>query len=143
MLTRNVSIVTTDAEIDRCHPVMAQLRPHIARADFVARIRRQMAQGYELACVVEDETPVAAAGFRQLENLAWGRFLYVDDLVTDTTRRSTGCGTLLLEWLLDEARRRNCDALHLDSGVQRFAAHRFYLRHRMSLSSHHFAIELH
>jgi hypothetical protein len=30
----------------------------------------------------------------------------------------------------------------LDSGVQRFGAHRFYLRRRMNITSHHFAIDL-
>jgi coproporphyrinogen III oxidase len=32
--------------------------------------------------------------------------------------------------------------LHLDSGVQRFDAHRFYLRHRMAIVGHHFALPL-
>ncbi|MGZ5001726.1 MAG: GNAT family N-acetyltransferase, partial [Chthoniobacterales bacterium] len=30
----------------------------------------------------------------------------------------------------------------LDSGVQRFDAHRFYLMKRMKISSHHFSLEL-
>jgi hypothetical protein len=30
----------------------------------------------------------------------------------------------------------------LDSGVQRFGAHRFYLRRRMDITSHHFALDL-
>jgi hypothetical protein len=32
--------------------------------------------------------------------------------------------------------------LELDSGVQRFAAHRFYFRERMWISRHHFSLEL-
>jgi hypothetical protein len=32
--------------------------------------------------------------------------------------------------------------LHLDSGVQRFAAHRFYLARRMDITCHHFALKL-
>ena len=137
-----IALPRTDAEINACYPVMAQLRPHVEEHEFLPRVRRQMQQGYELAAVTEGPTPVAVAGFRCGENLAWGRFVYVDDLVTDAHQRSTGCGELLLEWLLAESRRRDCDALHLDSGVQRFDAHRFYLRHRMRISSHHFEIRL-
>ncbi|MGZ5023946.1 MAG: GNAT family N-acetyltransferase, partial [Chthoniobacterales bacterium] len=32
--------------------------------------------------------------------------------------------------------------LTLDSGVQRFDAHRFYLMKRMKISSHHFVLDL-
>ncbi|MBI3921087.1 MAG: GNAT family N-acetyltransferase, partial [Armatimonadetes bacterium] len=85
---------------------------------------------------------VAVAGFRLSENLAWGRFLYVDDLVTDEAERSRGHGQELLEWLLEYAHQQDCDQFHLDSGVQRFGAHRFYLRHGMDITSHHFALKL-
>ena len=39
------------------------------------------------------------AGFRVAECLAWGRFLYVDDLVTVGSARFRGCGQRLLDWL--------------------------------------------
>ena len=81
------------------------------------------------------------AGYRVAHNLAWGKYLYVDDLVTDESRRSSNFGGRLMEWLVQTARDEGCDELHLDSGVQRFAAHRFYLRHGMDIASHHFRIE--
>jgi GNAT superfamily N-acetyltransferase len=62
--------------------------------------------------------------------------------VTDETARSRGHGEAMLHWLIDYARRENCDEFHLDSGVQRFGAHRFYLNHRMDITSHHFALRL-
>ncbi len=137
-----IFLATTDAEITRCFPVLAQLRPHLAESEFLTRVRRQQeTQGYGLAFAEDAGSTVAAAGFRILENLAWGRFLYVDDLVTDAATRSAGHGSALFDWLVARARAENCDALHLDSGVQRFAAHRFYLRHRMDITSHHFALE--
>lgn len=106
------------------------------------RVRRQMAQGYQVLAGWVEGRVVAVAGFRLLENLAWGRFLYVDDLVTDSTERSKGYGDVLMRWLIQHARTLGCDELHLDSGVQRFDAHRFYLAQRMKISSHHFAIDL-
>ncbi len=56
--------------------------------------------------------------------------------------RSKGYGDELFAWLVAHAKANGCDQLHLDSGVQRFAAHRFYLRLRMSMTSHHFALDL-
>ena len=137
-----IRLAHSDQDINRCLPVMQQLRPHLSATDFLPRIRRQMQQGYRLAMFERDNEVVALAGFRVCENLAWGRFLYVDDLITDETRRSSGAGKALFEWLLDVARNEGCQQLHLDSGVQRFDAHRFYLREGMHIAGHHFALSL-
>jgi GNAT superfamily N-acetyltransferase len=140
--TTSVTVARSDAEIAACHPVMSQLRPHVAAEEFVPRVRRQMGQGYELAYLSAEGRPVAVAGFRVLEYLFSGVTLYVDDLVTDSNARSKGYGEQLMQWLVEHARQRGCVSLQLDSGVQRFDAHRFYLALRMRISSHHFALDL-
>jgi PhnB protein len=135
----NISLAESDADIAACYTVMRELRPHIAEDQFLARVRRQEADGYRLALARDADQPVAVAGFRVLENLAWGRFLYVDDLVTLSALRSHGFGAKLLAWLRQRAVQENCAELHLDSGIQRTDAHRFYEREGMTLSSFHFA----
>ena len=136
-----IELAESDEQIAAAYEVIAQLRPHIARDECLPRVRRQQSQGYRLAIVREGKGVVAAGGFRILESLAWGKFLYVDDLSTDSANRSRGFGKQLLDWLIEYARREGCDQFHLDSGVQRFDAHRFYLRERMRISSHHFSLE--
>ncbi len=132
-----ILIAATDADIAGCYPPMRELRPHIAAVDFVSRVRSQERAGYRLAFVREAPEVVAVAGFRIGENLAWGRFLYVDDLVTLPERRSGGYGALLLAWLRDYATRAGCSELHLDSGLEREAAHRFYEREGMTKAAYH------
>lgn len=132
----------TREAVERCHPVMAQLRPHLSLADFTGQALRQSRQGYRLACAEIEGEVAAVAGYRLMENLAWGRFLYVDDLVTDEAWRSHGVGAALFEFLVKTARENECAGMHLDSGVQRFGAHRFYLAKRMDITSHHFAMKL-
>ena len=134
-----VAEARTDEEIRACHAVMRELRPRYGADEFVAQVRRQQAEGYRLAVVRERGEVMAVAGFRIAESLAWGKYLYVDDLVTAQARRSAGHGARLMAWLRDEARREGCVELHLDSGVQRHDAHRFYLRERMAILSHHFS----
>lgn len=101
-----------------------------------------MEGGFQLAMLEEGGVVRAVAGYRLIENLASGRVLYVDDLVTDDDGRSQGFGGQLFDWLTDRAREEDCRTLELDSGVQRFAAHRFYLTKRMTISSHHFRLVL-
>lgn len=138
-----VELATTDADIADCFDVIAQLRPHLKSQDaFVSQVRRQQSEGFQLAFIRVEGRVAAVAGFRIYETLYAGQHLYVDDLVTDANHRSTGLGHALMEWLIALARQHQCNALTLDSGVQRFDAHRFYLRERMHISSHHFAIRL-
>jgi GNAT superfamily N-acetyltransferase len=124
---------------------MRALRTHLADEDaFARRVDEvQRPEGYRLAGVFEDGVASAAAvaGFRVLNNLAWGRFLYVDDLSTLEGSRRRGHARALLDWLVAEAQRLRCDELHLDSGVgpARAAAHRLYLGAGYVISSHHFA----
>jgi GNAT superfamily N-acetyltransferase len=105
-------------------------------------VRTQQREGFELAFLSEKKQVKAVAGFRVGNNLAWGNFLYVDDLVTAENFRSQGHGQKLFDWLVRQARSRGCDEFHLDSGVQRFGAHRFYLARRMDIIAHHFALKL-
>ena len=136
-----IFLAESETQIRRCFPVMAELRPHVVEQEFVERVLRQRREGgYQLAFVEESGAVRAVAGFRIAEFLAWGRILYVDDLVTTSAERSHGHGKALFDWLVAHAKAKDCAQLHLDSGVQRFDAHRFYLRHRMSISSHHFSL---
>lgn len=134
----NIRVATTDAEIAACYPVMRELRHHIREEQFLSRVRSQENTGYRLAYVQEQDGVVAVAGFRVGENLAWGNFLYVDDLVTHSGHRSKGYGANLLSWLKEQAKILGCEQMHLDSGAQRKDAHRFYEREGMSLAGFHF-----
>ncbi len=138
----DIALATTDQDILAAYPVMRELRPHIAQEEFVQRVRTQESAGYRLAVRRTAEGPVAVAGFRIGENLAWGRHLYVDDLVTHPRHRSQGHGTALLNWLREHALTQGCAQVHLDSGMQRKDAHRFYEREGMVKASFHFSQRL-
>jgi GNAT superfamily N-acetyltransferase len=140
--TPEIQVARTDHEIRECSAVMRQLRPHIAEADFVQRVKTQQRAGYQLGYLADGGVVRCVAGFRIVENLASGRVLYVEDLVTGSECRSTGYGQRMLNWLVAQAKAAGCDTLELDSGVQRFGAHRFYLRNRLDIVSHHFRLNL-
>ena len=117
---------------------MRELRSQVRESEFLETVRRLEKGGFRLAYVKEHGDLKAVAGFQVTENLDNGRFMYVEDLVTKPNERSKGYGQRLFDWLIDYAGSHGCAAVTLDSGVQRFDAHRFYLRNRMRISSHHF-----
>jgi GNAT superfamily N-acetyltransferase len=143
MTSARIAIAKTADEIRRCYPVVSELRTHIKNSqELVERVLRQQEQGYQLAFLESDGEICAAAGYRFLDSLFSGKNLYVDDLVTRERDRSRGFGGKLIDWLLKQAREHGCETLELDSGVQRFDAHRFYFTNRMSISSYHFRIKI-
>lgn len=139
----DVHIATTDEEISATFDVMKQLRPHVREADYLQLVRLQEAEvGFRLAALREDNNITCVAGFRFCRSLGWGKYLYVDDLVTDNERRSNGAGKAMFDWLVKYARQAGCDEVRLDSAVYRHRAHRFYLRERMDIACFNFRLAL-
>jgi GNAT superfamily N-acetyltransferase len=134
-----------EGETELAARALLELRPHAAPVEALVtaidRVQRPI--GYRLVASFEDgeRDAAAVAGFRISQMLAYGRYLYVDDLVTAADRRGRGHADRLFEWLYAEAERQQCEQFHLDSGVgpERADAHRFYFRHGLRITSYHFA----
>jgi GNAT superfamily N-acetyltransferase len=140
---RAIKIAETDGEIEKCFPVLAQLRPQFEPENFLAQVRRQMKDsGFRLVYLMEDSEVKAVGGIRTGEWLAGGKYLEIEDLVADETERSKGFGGELFDWICEYARRENCDQIKLVSHVRRFGAHRFYLNKKMIIEAHYFSLAL-
>lgn len=132
-----------DEEIAACYPAMRELRPHLSsQQDFMTRVTRQFEQGYRLLAAWRGTHAVALAGYRLQENLVYGRFLYVDDLVALETERRSRLGQRLLETLADEARAQGCAKLVLDTALSNALAQRFYYRQGMLATAMRFNLAL-
>src|SRR5215475_13201207 len=118
MSTVRLSHIDDAQDCGACFDVMRELRPHLPGAQaFAEQIRRQAAQGYRLLAAWRDGAVAALAGYRVQENLLYGRFLYVDDLVTAAGARGLGLGGQLIDALRMEARRQGCAHLVLDTAI--------------------------
>jgi GNAT superfamily N-acetyltransferase len=137
--TPSIFLPKDDGQIESCFDAFSALRPHLTRELFVPQVRRQESQGYQIVAVMEHGQVSSAAGFRLCEFLAWGRILYIDDLSTLPSSRGKGYAGMLLDWLAAHAQQQGCNAVHLDTGYARHAAHRVYLSKGFELSSHHMA----
>ena len=140
----NIRLLKTDAEILDSFRVMKVLRPHLVQEDYLEKVRRQQENdGYSLLAAIDDHGEISAlAGFRIAEFMAWGKILYIDDLITDPDQKRKGFAGALLDRLDAEAREAGCDGIHLDTGHQRHDAHRLYLNKGFTLSSHHMSKKL-
>ena len=137
-----IDLARTDADKLACFPVLKELRTHLEEAEFLPQLRRLEAQDYQLAFVRDGGEVTAVAGFWVSEAFAYGKYMHVYDLVTGASARSKGHGAALIDFLKSLAKDAGCVQLHLDSGVQRFAAHKFYLREGFRIASHHLMMDL-
>ena len=74
--------------------------------------------------------------------LAWGKILYIDDLITKEKERGKGYSKILLEYVIQIARENLCNEVHLDTGYTRHVAHKFYLKREFELNCHHLVLKL-
>lgn len=124
-------------------PVLRELRPHLTSELFRDVYAEGYGQGLRFtAGYADDGQCVGVAGWRIVVNTSSVRSLYVDDLVTRETARSTGVGRALIAHLEGRARAAGCHELNLDSGTHRTGAHRFYLRERFDIVAFNFSREL-
>lgn len=98
--------LSSDQEIRVTFPAMSQLRTHLNKESYLETVRRmQRSDRYRLAAAFDGDVARCAAGYRISEFLAYGKILYVDDLVTDQNSRSENLGGRMLDWLTEEVRR--------------------------------------
>ena len=123
--------------LSKSEKVHRQLRPALP-SDYVAKMRRVFLGGGGMSIAVNGNDVVGVAVYRTYENTFDGLHMYVDDLVTDETKRSSGVGKALIDHLQSLANDYKCDVFTLDSGTHRQQAHKFYFREGMVVSAFHF-----
>ena len=116
-------------ELIACFPVISALRRNLKNEqEWVSRALEMELRGYRVLAVWEGDRPVALAGYRVMDNLIHGRFLYVDDLITLEDQRGKGRGTALLTELSVIGKDEACRRLVLDTAAANIDARRFYTR---------------
>ena len=131
--------IESDVDLEASFSVMKELRPHLSDpATYAAQIARQRAQGYRLLAAWRDDAIVGLAGYRLQDNLIYGRFIYVDDLVVTASLHRGGLGEGLLQAARQQAVALHCKHFVLDTGLHMALAQRFYFRQGLLAKGMHF-----
>jgi len=137
-----IKTAQTNEDFLKCFDVMQALRPQLTPELFLDLLKKMKVENYSLIFIEENEKAISACGFRYLTSLFDGQYIYIDDLSTLPEARGKGHAGMLFDFIVEKAKAENLKAVHLDSGHQRFDAHRLYLKKGMKIASHHFKIEL-
>ena len=138
-----IKTIKNSEDIAGCFDAFLELRPHLTdRQTFVDQVLAQQKEGYEIAAIAEENDITACIGFRTITTMAWGKILYIDDLITKEKYRGRGYARALLTYATDLAKQWKCEQIHLDTGYMRQAAHRAYLNFGFELHCHHLALKV-
>lgn len=136
-----IKFVESEQDLRKCFEVIQALRPQLTLERLLSLIPEMKKESYRLAFIEENGKAVSACGFRYMTTLFEGRYIYIDDLSTLSEARGKGYAGALFDFVVEIAKTEGLPAVHLDSGHQRFDAHRLYLNKGMKIVYHHFRLE--
>ncbi len=122
MQTREIQLT----ELETAYEVLKELRTELSYDDFENLVYAMRHQEYKMYGLFNGEELITYAGVSVQVNLYWKHHLFVYDLVTKATHRSSGYGKEMLIYLHDIARMFQCERLVLSSNFERTEAHNFY-----------------
>jgi GNAT superfamily N-acetyltransferase len=128
-MQKRIFTVSSKAELERCYPVMKELRPHLSYEDYLSIYEdSHKADGYEIVAIEEKAEILAVMGYRYLSDYVRGKHIYIDDLVTTEKIRSKGLGAELLKFAEELALASGCKSLRLCTGIENERGVSFYDR---------------
>ena len=133
----------TKEEIISNFPILTQLYsidryPHMTKENFARLLPEMQDQGYRQVAAIKDGKTLAVAGFSTAIRLYLGKIMRINDIVVDESWRRQGIGAAIIDRIIEEARKEECVAIVLDTGIERKDTHRFYEREGFTIQSHHF-----
>lgn len=128
-MNKKIFTAQSKADLERCYPVMKELRPHLTFEEYLSIYQEANANdGYQIVAVEEQNKILAVMGYRFLSDYVRGKHVYIDDLVSTETARSQGLGAELLKYAERIAEDEGCRSLRLCTGIDNIRGIRFYER---------------
>lgn len=138
----HIKFALSREEVLQCWPAISELRPHLKKEEYLHKVQQLYEEGVKMLMLEAAGAIPTVAVFRINHYFHRGKNLYIDDLVSLPSHRGKGYARAMLEWIKDYAIEMGCENIHLDSGYQRYDAHRFYLNFGFKMMSHHFVLDL-
>lgn len=124
------------------HRLIQQLTPALSFEEYQGLLSLMLPHNYHMVGAYENDTCIGISGYWLGAKLYSGKYLEIDNFVIDEASRSKGIGKLLLDWMLEEARRFGCRHAMLDAYVENFKAHAFYYREGFVARGFHYLKKL-
>lgn len=119
-MEKRIFTVKDKNDLERCYPVMKELRQHLTFEDYISIYNdSHAADGYQIVAVEDNGQVLAVMGYRFLSDYVRGKHVYIDDLVSTEKVRSQGLGAELLKFAEEIATASGCQKLKIVHGYRK------------------------
>ncbi|MCE3232989.1 MAG: family N-acetyltransferase [Rickettsiaceae bacterium] len=123
-------------------PVLAHMYPDMSQEEYRNILPERVNNGYRMLGVFDDEKCVCSAGFWISYRFYCGKFIQLDNMVSLPDYRSKGVGKLVTDFIKNLGITDGCNKVLIDTYVENFNAHRFFLREGFIIRGYHLNYEL-
>jgi len=134
----NIRIVNKKEDKVACFYLLKQLVESLEKKDFLNKLKQKGNVGYKLIILEDKDKVLAVAGIKFYNSYRFDKYLEIDDFVVDKKNRRNGYGKLLFDWLVEYAKKNNCNSIQLNSRLKLNEAHKFYKKMGMEVSHYRF-----
>ncbi len=118
--------------------LVQQLYPDLTKQKYATMLRDMIPNNYSQVVVFENEKAIALSGIWVNTKLWTGKYIELDNVVTDKNHRSKGAGKMINDFAAEKAKQLGCTCIVLDAFVDNRDAHRFYFRDGYVIRGFHF-----
>jgi GNAT superfamily N-acetyltransferase len=143
-MVKTATMISQVTEPEQLYNLISELYLHINNqdiftADFTSICNKS---GYKVIGKYVNNKLVAILGYRMLYKFAFGKYIYIDDLITLHEYRSRGYGYQLIKWIKIESKKAGYNQIHLDMNINNHLALKFYLNNGFQARAHHLVCQI-
>lgn len=120
------------------YELINQLSTTVSASQYKTMLNEMVANNYKQAVAYMENVPVGVCGFWINTKIYSGKYVELDNVVTDEKYRGKLIGKLLCDFVLAIAKQNNCKTAMLDAYLENEKAHLFYEREGFEKKGYHF-----
>lgn len=125
-------------ELEDLLPLLYDLYPSIDNGVIKTRLYNVAQTDWDCFALKKDQDILAMSGFRIMERICYGKFMYIDHFIVHKDHRGTNITLDLLNHLVKFAIVDGCDSIILDTFVSNSRAQKLWLNNKFKIVGFHF-----
>lgn len=115
-------------EMKKALPILQELYPALSMEKYVEQLHQMIPHNYKQILVYDKNgTVVAVTGFWIGVKIWCGKYLELDNVIVSSAHRSFGIGKKITDYLIDKAKKEDCNMLGLDVYTDNYRGIKFYM----------------
>ncbi len=122
-------------------PLLSELDPSISRDSMTKRLDDMINNGYECVGIYSENILIGICGIWTHYKYYVGKHIEPDNVYIKAEYQNLGAGKLLVNWLVDLAKARGCEAIELNCYQGNKRGNEFWLKNNFKKIASHYQLK--